>query len=124
MQDRKQYVSFDNQNSSLQSISTGVPQGSILGPLLFLLYVNDMQFVSQVLCPIIFADDTTLFVRGSSVVQLTTILREELPKINEWFAVNKLLVNMNKTNYMIFKPKNKDINPNILEKRQHFYHSY
>ena len=61
LSNRKQYVSIDNCNSQFQYINVGVPQGSVLGPLLFLLYVNDLVFVSDILKPIIFADDTNIF---------------------------------------------------------------
>ena len=66
LNNRSQFVYLDDIKSSLLNISVGVPQGSILGPILFLLYINDVQYVSQLICPTIFADDTTLFLKGKS----------------------------------------------------------
>ena len=104
---RKQFVCIDGINSRLLTLNAGVPQGSILGPLFFLLYVNDMQYVSPKFCPIIFADDTNLFVSGKNDHEISNIITSEIPKLELWFLANKLLVNSQKTNYMIFKKNQK-----------------
>jgi hypothetical protein len=99
---RKQYVQTHSVKSSLSSLSCGVPQGSILGPLLFLLYINDITQVSNKLSFIIFADDTNLFASHSNLHDLHTIINEELALLTTWFKTNKLSLNINKTNYMLF----------------------
>ena len=71
-------------------IICGVPQGSILGPLLFLLYVNDLKNASTILDPIMFADDTNLFYSHSNIKTLFKTVNEKLSKLSEWFACNKL----------------------------------
>ena len=94
-----------------------VPQGFILGPLLFLLYVNDLKNVFSVLDPIIFADDTNLFYTHSNIQKLFSIMNEELASINQWFTSNKLSSNSKKTKHYFFhKPNKKDDIPLILTK--------
>ena len=102
---RTQFVNYDNCNSTEQSIKCGVPQGSILGPLLFILYINDMCKVSDLLRFIIFADDTNIFCIGDDLASLTERLNRELVKLTKWFRINKLSLNVSKSNYMVFGKK-------------------
>jgi len=111
--DRKQYVTFNGENSERSQIKCGVPQGSILGPLLFLIYMNDLAHVSDKLYTILFADDTNLFLTGKKIHEMTVIFNEELAKLTTWLAVNKLSLNIDKTNYMIFKGKRKGKAPDL-----------
>ena len=99
---RKQYVTIDNANSSEAYIKCGVPQGSILGPLLFLIYINDLNYVSKLLNTIMFADDTNLFLTGKSLTELEQQMNTELEIINNWFQTNLLSLNVSKTSYIIF----------------------
>ena len=78
-----------------------VTQGSILGPKLFILYVNDICNVSSMLRFVLFADDTTIFLSGDDVKEISKTLSKQLDKLNSWFAVNKLSLNVSKNNYMI-----------------------
>ena len=102
---RKQYVSHNNINSKPLSIRCGVPQGSILGPLLFLLYINDLCNISHLLQKKLFADDTNLFYSHKSSIELFQNMNMELEKLVLWFRLNKLSLNIDKTNYIIFSKK-------------------
>jgi len=87
-------------------ITCGVPQGSILGPFLFLCYINDLPNVSNLITPLIFADDTNLFINGKDPNTLITTLNEELIKVTDWTNANKLSLNTEKTKYILFsKPR-------------------
>ena len=128
LDNRKQYVTFNNINSSFLSISCGVPQGSILGPLLFLLYVNDISNASSLLSFVLFADDTNIFYSHSKLESLVNTLNFELPKVSAWFKCNKLSLNINKTHFMHFRhynahpiniPINIFIDNLLLEQKQH-----
>ena len=108
LQNRKQFICYQNIESLYSNISCGVPKGSILGPILFLLYINDMAFVSKKFFTIFFADDTNFFITGNNYVDLVTILNNELCKIVEWLNVNKLSINISKSQYMIFQSSKKN----------------
>jgi len=102
---RKQYVFVNNIKSDFKIIGCGVPQGSILGPLLFLVYMNDLSQASQVLQYILYADDSSLFLSVNDLDRLVTRFNNELQNISQWLYINKLILNVNKTNYMIFTNK-------------------
>ena len=106
---RKQYTSLSGAHSTMNDITTGVPQGSILGPLLFIIYINDLPNSCNILTPIIYADDTTLYAKLSSLGRTPSkTLNCELSQISKWLQINKLSLNIAKTKYMIFhKPKRK-----------------
>ena len=86
-------------------VTCGVPQGSILGPALFILYINDMCNVSMLMKSIVFADDTNLFYSGDNLSQVCETVSTELDKLHSWFQVNKLSLNIAKTYFMIFGNK-------------------
>ena len=100
---RKQYVSFQSKNSQQLNIRCGVPQGSILGPLLFILYINDIVRSSPNLKFILFADDTNILYSHKNMDVLTTTINSELDKVQLWFKCNKLSLNISKTNFMYFR---------------------
>ena len=106
LSNREQYVMYDGALSSKKVISCGVPQGSILGPLLFLLYINDLAGVSKLFLTILFADDTNLFCTGKDIIKLMEDINLELSKIFSWLNANKLSLNIDKTNFMLFCRKN------------------
>ena len=103
---RHQYVAFNSHNSNSLPIQCGVPQGSILGPLLFLLYVNDISNTSPLLSFILFADDTNIFYSHPDMNTVIHTLNVELPKVSLWFKCNKLSLNLKKTTYIHFKNRN------------------
>jgi endonuclease/exonuclease/phosphatase family metal-dependent hydrolase len=107
LSNRKQYVNVNCCNSSRLPVTSGVPQGSILGPLLFSLYINDMHACSSKLNFIHFADDTTLFMRGPNLSDLCSEINEELKLIDLWLCSNRLSLNIDKTASMVHTNKDK-----------------
>ena len=97
---RKQFVLLND--TGLIEVICGVPQGSILGPLLFLIYINDMFKASQTISTIMFADDTNFFLSHNNVKEMFTLMNEELEKFNIWFKANKLSLNADKTKFTLF----------------------
>ena len=85
------------------SITCGVPQGSILGPLLFLIYINDLVNSANKLSTILLADDTYLFYSGKDIGTIEYTVNNELTQIQEWLTSNQLTLNIKKTNFIIFK---------------------
>ena len=98
---RQQFVSLRVINSDYHLISCAVPQGSVLGPLLFLLYVNDKSKSSNILEFYLFADGTNLFLADQDIHNLENILNIELNKIGQWLYANKLSLNIDKANFVV-----------------------
>jgi len=111
--ERKQFVQYQSTLSSYQTIKCGVPQGSILGPLLFLLYINDLPNASHIAETLLFADDTSIFLSHSNAEHLSHVMNHELVKIDTWMKSNKLSVNLKKSNFVIFKSKQKMVKTDI-----------
>ena len=102
LSDRSQFVNLDEINSDIYKVVCGVPQGSILRPKLFILYINDLCKVSNIVKSILFADDRNFYNSGFDLKELCVNINKELEKLNEWFALNKLSLNVSKTNFMRF----------------------
>jgi hypothetical protein len=119
LSNRKQYVVLGDCHSDLLPITTGVPQGSILGPLLFIIYLNDLVKACNVFVPIIYADDTALFtilqISRQDKSELENYINNELSLINSWFKANKLSLNGNKSKAMIFHTKQRKVEPIHIE---------
>ena len=104
LNNRRQYVSIGSIKSDDTLITHGVPQGSVLGPLLFLLYINDFSKCSNVFDFHIFADDTNLFYSSSNLVELESIVNYNLRYVSDWLMANKVSLSISKTNFLIFHP--------------------
>ena len=104
--------------SEAETTKTGVPQVSILGPLFFLIYINELYKVSKNLHPLMYADDSNLFISGHNSNELIEIANSDLNKICQWINANKLSLNLNKTKYMLFsksKTVDNSIDPLLIE---------
>ena len=103
--ERKQFTALKTDKSECEPIDYGVPQGSVLGPLLFLIYINDIGFNEKLIFkPKIFADDTNVFIKSDNLQQLQKLCQSTINEISEWLLANRLTVNVDKTCYMIFLP--------------------
>ena len=108
---RKQRVSIGDTNSEIGMLTCGVPQGNILGPLLFLLYINDITKSSNLLKFLLFADDTCLSYSFKPNENPESIINKELKKVTDWLVANRLSLNVDKSNYLIFS---------LIKKREKF----
>ena len=99
---RKQTVRIGETNYDLQNITCGVPQGSLLGPLLFMIYINDLSAVSQITFPKMYADDTNIFIQGKDLPKMEHDINIEIQKLSLWLKANKLSLNIKTICTMIF----------------------
>ena len=102
LSERSQYVVYDSKQSKTQTVQCGVPQGSILGPLLFIIYMNDICNASELLFSILYADDTSVQISGNDITYLVSSMNAELELLSRWFKANKLSLNAQKTFYLVF----------------------
>ena len=113
LKDRKQYVFYNGVSSDIKTINCGVPQGSVLGPLLFLIYINDLPNISDKLQFFLFADDTNIYYESKDLKILEKTVNEELKKLSLWLNINRLALNIGKTNFVIFRSPQKALNHNV-----------
>ena len=112
LSNRQQYVQIHKTKSDSKPITCGIPQGSILGLLLFIIYINDLAQVLEVLFTILFADDTTVTIQDDNESALINTFNIELEKLNIWLQANKLTINVSKSHYMIFHRRRRKIDNN------------
>ena len=106
--DREQFTAFSEHDSLHEKVTCGVPQGSILGPLLFLIFINDLANISSIMNILLFADDTNLFFKHDNVEWLAKTINTELCKVSNWISANKLQLNYDKTHMMVFNSCKRD----------------
>ena len=109
LSNRKQFVKLNGTSSDLEDISCGVPQGSILGPLLFIIYINDMHNAVKSSTVYHFADDTNLLFSSKNPKGISKILNADLKLLFEWLCSNRLSLNVAKTEFIVFRPPKKNI---------------
>ena len=109
LKDRQQFVSINGYNSECASMPIGVPQGSVLGPLLFLLYINDLNLAIKYCKVYHFADDTNLLYTNNSIKKLNKMLNKDLKNLTNWLNANKISLNVDKTEMILFKPIKKPL---------------
>ena len=114
LSNRQQYTIINETSSSMREMNCGVPQGSILGPLLFILLINDLANSSKLFFVLLFADDTTLQMSSSNIKDLFKMANKELNVVAEWFKANKLTLNVSKTKYILFRKPNMNAKPEDL----------
>ena len=116
LSNKKQFIGYNvNSKSTLLDIVCGALQRSILGPLLFLLYINDLPQKSKLLDSIMFAEDTNLFYLGKDIHSLFNTVNNELSNIRQWFNSNKLSLNADKTKLtLLHKVRQRDNIPLVL----------
>ena len=109
LRNRQQFVEINDSKSDASRQICGVPQGSILGPLFFIIYINDLPACSNEVEFILFADDTSIFFEHNDLDVLTCHLNDQLRNVSTWLKANKLSINVKKTKLMIFRSRQKTV---------------
>ena len=113
LNNRKQFVTLNGSDSSFKPVSTGVPQGSVLGPLLFLVYINDLHKCVKYSKVYHFADDTNKLKPDNSLKNVAKRVNFDLKNLSQWLKANKLSLNFTKTELIIFHSGSKKIDHNL-----------
>ena len=116
LSNRKQYVSVNGHTSEELPVTHGVPQGSVLGPPLFLIYINDLPNVSKCLTFFLFADDTNIYYESSELLSIQKIVNRELRKVRKWLEANRLALNIEKINFVLFHSNKRKVTLQIFLK--------
>ena len=114
LSNRQQYVSINGFDSSKLDIHCGVPQGSTLGPLLFLLYINDLRFALKDATASHFVDDTCILYASNKLKSIETVLNCGLKSISDWLKANRLSLNVDKSKLLMFKSKQRMLNSDSI----------
>ena len=107
-------MSVNSFSSDELNIIHGVPQGSVLGPLLSLIFINDLPNISKHLTFCFFADDTNIYYESSNLLHIQKIVNRELRKVHKWLEANRLALNIDKTNFVIFHSQQRKITDQIV----------
>jgi hypothetical protein len=107
LHDRSQYCTLNNKFSTTSNIVCGIPQGSILGQILFLIYINDLGTIFDDLSVFLFADDSNIIATGKSISDIEQKINKNIPILVRWLQTNRLSLNLIKTHTIIFGKKNK-----------------
>ena len=113
LSNRNHYISINGYESALAAVNCGVPQGSVLGPLLSLLYINDLNQAIKFSRIHHFADDTNLLCFSNSIKKLSKLVNTDLKHLLNWLNANKISLNVKKTEMIIFKSKQKKLEGNL-----------
>jgi hypothetical protein len=114
---RTQFTIVNTYSSNVIKTSCGIPQGTVLGPLLFLLYINDIVNSTTNSQIKLFADDSNLFIIGDNIDVLYEVANKELCNLSRWVCANKLHINYDKTNFMIFQPRSVKASVSVTAKK-------
>ena len=114
LQNREQFVAVNSKDSNKSTMKYGVPQGSILGPLLFLIYINDIPGICEFAKFVLYADDANIIISGENMIEIEEKCNILLHVLSSWVKSNGLLLNLKKTNYMVFTRLRKTQELNLL----------
>ena len=118
LSNRKQYVSVNGHTSEELFVTHGVLQGSVLGPLLFLIYINDLPNVSKCLTFFLFAEDTNIYYESSDLLSIQKIVNREHRKVRKWLEANRLALNIENTNFVLFHSNKRKVTLPIFLKNR------
>ena len=104
---------YNGVSSNVLPVTCGVPQGSVLGPLLFLIYINDLPNISSKLTFYLFADETNIYYESKDLKELEKTVNQELKLLSMWLNINRLALNVSKTNFVIFRSIKRPLDHNV-----------